>query len=133
MLRVAAIFTVGLTGLLLLACSCPAPAPPRSASTGKDGIALDKEQAERKEWIEKAMGLGVLSKVVPGDKPELWIGPKWNSMDFDGKAKAASVVGAWCFKVPKDGSLRTEEVLFIMDNKKGNIIGTYSGGGLSLN
>lgn len=117
-------------GLSFVACCCPAP-PPRSAASGRDGLGDEAVQDERRAVIAKATTAGLIADVKPGTA-ELWVGPKWYGLDFKDKELLASVVAAYCFKIPKGGRLRGDEILVLFNNKTGKTIGHYSNGGLVL-
>jgi hypothetical protein len=96
------------------------------------GQALDKSpkmQADRKALIEKAIQLEVFSRVERNGTimPRAWTGKTFNTITFDAKQRAISVVYAFCF----DATNKNESVA-IIDGHTGKEIGRFDFSGLRM-
>lgn len=102
---------------------------PESRPTGPRPVADDAIQDDRAKLIGEFQGLGLIQKAeVTKDGAELWIAPRFYTLDYDDKVRTANVVWAWAFAVPKNGTAgHAVGDLYLYDSKSGKLIGSYSG------
>jgi hypothetical protein len=94
-------------------------------ATAKD----DGHQAERKQYIEKAISQGVFKKVVvPNDLPHVWVTPLFHSADFDIKQDLIGLV----YYYYRLGDLPNLPLVVVKDSKTGKRIGKYTPAGLDM-
>jgi len=101
----------------------PVPALPRPT--------VDKSpaaQAKREKLIQNLIAHRVFTKTgVPGNLPRVWVGPAFNTLDFDDKRRFVSVVSAYYFDEARgDGMVR------VFDGRTNKPVGIFTTAGLSL-
>jgi hypothetical protein len=107
----------------------PAPTKPaESQSAAAPAVkSIDKSpemQRKRQEFIDSMIKQGVFSKVeMPGSVPYVWVRARFNTIDFESKTTAMSIVYAFYFS-----DMAAMNFVGIRDNMNGKTIGTYSPG-----
>ncbi|MCP5421740.1 MAG: hypothetical protein H6959_02375 [Chromatiaceae bacterium] len=93
--------------------------------------ALDRsaeKQAERKQFIEKLIGMGVLYKVeVPAELPHIYVAPGFYALNIDDKQRFINVVYAYFVAQNPKANIAT-----LYDSKSSNKIGMFTERGLDL-
>ncbi len=115
---------------------------PKSGEIAKpyeDPLKLQKErekaeyepQSGRKAVLDEAVKEGVIQKTTfPGDQINIWVSPKFSLMDYEFKNNLIGIVCDY-YTISRKTKVR---MVFILDSKTGNGIGSYTPDfGLRLN
>ncbi len=112
--------------------SSTAPAGSQSVTAESSTVpAFDtspEKQAERKQFIEKLIKMGVLYKVeVPAELPHVYVAPSFYALNVDDKQRFINVVYAYYLAQSPRANIVT-----LYDSKSGKKIGMFTERGLDL-